>query len=404
MAFVRKQFGEYYRRNSLLGKSLSKIQNREFGFASFEGWMLRHKSFRTEEELTFFLNDSVPRDAYFSCAYYEEPEAEMDKKGWSGADLIFDIDADHIPTICDKVHDEWTCGKCCFTGKGIVPESCPVCGSEKFVDSTWPCEVCLNSAKSETVKLLDILMKDFGFSRNEIHLFFSGHRGYHVHIEGEVVRSLDAVARKEIVDYVCGLGLDLALHELDDEGLGSPSQKDFGWRGRVIKKMCDLVRNAELEDYKNIGIKSNIADVIMKNKAKILANWEKSRAWTVKGMGLETLKKIAEFAAKSQMASVDTVVTTDIHRLIRLGGTLHGKTGLKKTEFPISALDNFDPFNDAVAFEGGTVSVNVFDAPKFRLADQTFGPYRNQKVELPTVAAVLLVCKKRAEVVESDVQ
>jgi DNA primase small subunit len=90
--------------------------------------------------------------------------------------------------------------------------------------------------------------------------------------------------------------------------------------------------------------------------------------------------------------------------LIRLGGTLHGKTGLRKTEFPISALDNFDPFNDAVAFNGGTVSVNVFDAPKFRLADQTFGPYRNQKVELPVVAAVLLVCKKRAEVVESDVQ
>ena len=41
-----------------------------------------------------------------------------------------------------------------------------------------------------------------------MHVFFSGHRGYHVHIENEAVRSLDAMARKEIVDYVTGLRLN----------------------------------------------------------------------------------------------------------------------------------------------------------------------------------------------------
>ena len=76
------------------------IDKREFGFALFEGWMLRHKQFANQEELTSFLQNSTPKDAYFSCAYYENPEAEMDKKNWLGADLIFDIDADHIPTTC----------------------------------------------------------------------------------------------------------------------------------------------------------------------------------------------------------------------------------------------------------------------------------------------------------------
>jgi hypothetical protein len=47
--------------------------------------------------------------------------------------------------------------------------------------------------------------------------------------------------------------------------------------------------------------------------------------------------------------------------------------------------------------------VFVLDAPKFELDDQTFGPYKNQKVELPTVAAVLLICKRRAEVAERNV-
>ena len=52
-----------------------------------------------------------------------------------------------------------------------------------------------------------MLDDDFGFSLNELHVFFSGHRGYHVHVEDEAVRSLDAMARKEIVDYVTGLGI-----------------------------------------------------------------------------------------------------------------------------------------------------------------------------------------------------
>ena len=101
----------------------------------------------------------------------------------------------------------------------------------------------------------------------------------------------------------------------------------------------------------------------------------------------------------SQSANVDTVVTTDTHRLIRLGCTLHGKTGLKKTEFPVPAINDFDPFKSAIAFREGTATVLVSNAPEFRLGDQTFGPYKNQKIELPTAAAVLLICRKRAEVI-----
>jgi DNA primase small subunit len=84
-------------------------------------------------------------------------------------------------------------------------------------------------------------------------------------------------------------------------------------------------------------------------------------------------------------------------------GTLHGKTGLKKVECPISAIDNFDPFKSAIAFKGGSTSLLVSDSPEFRLGGEEFGPFRNEKVELPTAAALLLVCKKRAEVVEQNV-
>ena len=376
------------------------IEKREFGFALFEGWMLRHKSFDTRNELISFLGDSAPRDAYLSCAYYEDPQAEMEKKGWSGADLVFDIDADHIPTSCDKFHDRWTCGTCGFTGKGVAPENCPVCAGQKFDESTWPCEVCLASAKHETIKLLDMLMKDFGFSDKETRVFFSGNRGYHVQVQNEAVKDLDSAARKEIVDYVCGLGLNISFQGLE-KGIKMLSVNDSGWRGRIAKRINDFVFNAKAQDYKNIGLKGNAAETMIKRKTEILRSLDESQPReAIKGVNPETWKKIVEHFLISQSSNVDTVVTTDTHRLIRLESTLHGKTGLKKTEFPVPTIDDFDAFKSAVAFKKGAATVLVSNAPEFRLGDQTFGPYTNQKVELPTAAALLLICRKRAEVID----
>jgi DNA primase small subunit len=399
-------FREYYQSFSL-AKSISMIESREFGFASFEGWMLRHKSFKSEDELKIFLQSFVPLDAYSSCALYKSPEDEMDKKGWLSANLIFDIDADHIPTPCNKIHDEWTCGDCSFKGKGLVPESCPACGSKKLDVKTWPCEVCLDSAKTETVKLLDMLMHDFGFSEKDIRAFFSGHRGYHVHVENEVVESLDAIARKELVDYISGLGFDPVLHGFDEKGkktarfLQDFTSNALGWDGRIFNGMHDFISNAKKEDLVDVGMKGKTADVILKSKDFILKNWKDSRTLSaVKGVGPETLGKILEFCLQDQSSRIDTVVTTDIHRLIRLPDTLHGKTGLKKEEFPIGAIDDYDPFKSSVAFKRGTVFVSVSDAPQFRLGDETFGPYKQKKIDLPMGAALLLVCKGKAEVLE----
>jgi len=399
--FVKRKFSEYYKKDYVAIHVPSIIEQREFGFLTFDGkTMLRHISFKTKESLESFLRREVYADAYFSCAYYENPEADMEMKSWLGADLIFDIDADHIPTSCDKIHDEWRCGNCGFTGKGVIPEKCPVCSSVKFDVNTWPCEDCLASAKFETVKLVEMLMQDFGFSESEIHTFFSGHRGYHVHVESDAVKTLDAMERKEIVDYVTALGLNVESNILTEKFSQKMVMLDFGWTKRLKVGIEDFIANAKEKDFLGMGLEKRFIGVIMRNRDVILKNLQRTGTFGyVKGIGPQTWTKIIRHVVKLKSASIDTVVTTDTHRLIRLADTLNSKTGFKKVEFPVSAIDDFDPFKMAVAFKGGFVDVKVYDSPSFRIGEETFGPYKNQRVELPTAAAVLLICKNRAEVV-----
>jgi DNA primase small subunit len=413
---VYEKFSAYYKNPHYTFPSPRLFSQREYAFLLFKDRaMVRHKAFPNSSSLLSFLKDRkdrIPSDVYHSCAYYENPEADMDKKDWLGADLVFDIDADHIPTRCGKIHDEWKCSNsdCLVSGglngRGITPEECPACGGVKFETKTWACEQCIDTTRTETRKLLDILTNDFGFSEHEIHTYFSGHRGYHIHVENEAVQSLDTMARKEIVDYVCGVGL-----ELFDKKKGAPSKSkknssptmfnlsDYGWKRRIKIGMRKFILEASKEDLKAIGVKQSGIAAILKNKEGILKRCIEENRWdSVSGAGFETWMHVAEHVKDMEIAQIDTVVTSDIHRLIRANGTLHGKTGLLKVEFPVKDLDRFDPFVGAVAFKEGTARVFVSNAPEFKLSGETFGPYKNQTVELPTAAAVLLILKGRAEV------
>jgi len=400
-AFIQERFAEYYRLNSASINPPSSLANREFAFLLFkERMMLRHKGFKNEEDIRTLLKTMVPSDVYYSIAYYEKPEEEMEAKGWLGADLVFDIDADHILTPCGKQHDMWTCNNCGATGRGRPPETCPTCKMQKFDDKSWPCEMCLESAKRETMKLIDILTRDFGLAPQEMIVAFSGHRGYHVHVEGEVVQTLDQTARKEIVDYMVGIGLEPMFHGLD-EGVG-PNLEEAGWRGRIAKGTYEFLFNATAGQFEEMGLKKSVVNSLITQRDKILESWKSRGPWRTKGVGSESWKKILQKAIENQSVKIDTVVTTDIHRLIRLTNTLHGKTGLKKMHVSVSGIEGSDPLREAVAFKEGRISLLVFEAPEFRLGDERYGPYKNMKVELPTAAALFLLCKGAALVKEEN--
>ena len=405
--FIRQKFAEFYEENAVKIEAPPSIKQREFGFMIFkENIMVRHKGFTNSDALRAYVKEVVPAHAYHSTAYYETPEERMENKGWLGADLYFDIDADHIATKCKETHDSWTCKDCGFSGKG-QPDVCPACGSRRFDEKIWPCDECLGSAKKETIKLVDMLTTEFGFSTEEVEVSFSGHRGYHVHVVNAVIRELDAGARKEIVDYITGVGLNMSLFSLVEVVSRAPAKtvssalSDFGWHGRIAKGAYEFLKTATVKELVSLGFKEKRANDLFSNKQVVLKSWEKNGPWRIiKGVGKEELKLFINHAVEGQSVKIDTMVTTDIHRLIRLLNSLHGKTGWLKVSFPTSSIDSFDPLKSAVAFKRGEATIYVEKTHKFRIGDEWFGGYEKQKVELPMAAAIFLLCKDAARLVD----
>jgi DNA primase small subunit len=400
--FIRRKFLEYYEKPKLLVPT--SLKEREFGFLLHgKQGMIRHRKFWSITELEIALRTIVPLNAFYSSAYYKRPDVEMDKKEWFGADLVFDIDADHIQTSCGKVHDSWSCTDCGFSGRGTCPETCPSCTGGRFKSKTWVCEECLDTAKIETLKLVNFLQNDFGFSVDDLKLYFSGHRGYHVHIENERVHELDSLARKEIVDYVTGLGMNPETRGIIDSSryritktADDPQQRLVGWRKRVIDGIYKLLEG-DLTELESIGLSRKAMSYLTKNKE----NLRKEKQIPTRGVGKKNWLKIIQWVIAQESAKIDTVVTTDIHRLIRLGGSLHGKTGFRKTAVTVAELDKFDPFKEAIAFKAGHADVHIHKAPKFRIGDTYYGPYTKEvEAELPTAAALFLVCRGAARIME----
>ncbi len=402
---IRKKFAEFYEEREMASSLPRELKSREFGFLLFkEKTMLRHRKFEDPRSLAEFISAIVPSDIYHSSAYFEDPEQEMAGKGWLGADLVFDIDSDHIPTACQKIHDHWLCRNCGLSGKGSSPETCPECGGARFDSTTWACEVCIESAKSETLKLISMLLEDFGFSDNSVKVYFSGHRGYHVHVDDESVHKLDSMARKEIVDYVIGLGLKTKLHRVVDNRR-IPLARDVaggGWKRRIAFGIYKLMTESTPSELDRLSLSKSVLKKLRESKEVLQTSGESK--WINVDESDKSWGKIIHSVVSQQSSGIDTVVTTDIHRLIRLSGSLHGKTALMKLEAPLVGLGEFDPLKEAVAFKKGTLVVDIVEAPRFRLGDTFYGPYKDDShVELPTAAALFLLCKNAAKVVKDSV-
>jgi DNA primase small subunit len=97
---------------------------------------------------------------------------------------------------------------------------------------------------------------------------------------------------------------------------------------------------------------------------------------------------------KEMGARIDPQVTTDVHRVFRMPGTLHSKSGLAKQK--CADLDSFDPFTEACVLGTMDVKVKLKTHVKLKLKGKSFNLSKELE-ELPAYAAVYLVCKGLAD-------
>ena len=354
-AFLRSAYKEFYFKGTDSIELPDDIESREFGYIPFGGGMVRHLSFRSKGEALAEILKQSPSSVYCSNARYEFPARPIDEKGWLGAELIFDIDATDIPTSCKKGHDLWYCEKCNASGKLPRPAKCPKCGGPA-VEFHGVCEECLDAAKDHTARVVGFLREDFGVNPEAIRVYFSGNRGYHLHIFDTRFNYLDQQARAEIAEYVRGSTLPPSQTMAATLRRRIPAgPQGAGWTRRVTGYVA--------EHNQNYG---------------------------------GTLQKLVSEAVSTQRAIVDASVTTDIHRVFRLAGTLHGDTGMAKTR--VRSMAQFDPQEDPVVLSAKQAKIQVSFYPRFRLRHRYFGPFKSETVELPTYAAVSILTRGLGEV------
>jgi DNA primase small subunit len=381
-AYLRGRFGDYYRRSE---RPLPPAaERREWGYIPWSAGgttMIRHKSVLDIGDVEGFLARERPRHVYFSAGRYRDPGAgSMGKKDWLASDLVFDLDADHLPGV-DPDRDSY-------------PEMLAAC-------------------KEELWDLLDLLEADFGFEETQV--VFSGGRGYHVHVRDEDVRKLGRDARKEVVAYVRGAGVefeDLLMTEaVAGMGRSTPADKRTldpmgGWSRRVHRRLVSLVDDllameeddalARLETFDGIG--EGRASAILRAADTNYGAIEAGNV-DVHPAFLTLARRLFERALRAESAAIDEPVTTDINRLIRFPGSLHGGTGLVVTPIERGELPSFDPLVDAVPerFVGREVRIRWDDdGPPVQLRGETFR--REETVtSVPEYAAVFLMARGRAK-------
>ena len=366
---------------------------REWGFVLFDPSypaklvMRRHTSFATKDDLANYLRENAPAHAYYSAALYKYPTEAMAKKGWIGADLIFDLDADHIVTEAE------------------LPR--------------YSYEDLLVLVKDETLKLVDFLINDFGFAADDIELAFSGSRGYHVHIHSGGVRGLGSRERREIVDYVMATGLDMDsflvsdLKEKEHGGETPIGKGDLrlipeGWGKRVRAGLLEFFHEIAAMDEEQAIKAIRAAGELDRKKAKELLRIAKDETVMrriehgqipqfYKPIWSGLSRSVTKLVRVKSADRVDEPVTADIKRLIRLPGSLHGKSSLRVKPLTVESFKAFNPLVDAVVFGDKPVEIRATRSSAIKLKGEQYKLAKGEIAQLPEHVALYFLCRGAAE-------
>ena len=358
---------------------------------AFNTWD-RNNAFSSIEELRKELINKNPASAYYSTARYLDPSAyagagnsaqtwaDKDRKA---TDLTFDLDFDHI-----EGHDDLTYAQ------------------------------QIKEIARHTDRLIDILEKQYGITKYKI--YFSGRRGFHVRVYDEDYITLNKNDRKAIMNQVMGNYLDrrstLAFMQTNPRAgevgfrLMQPSMNNWGGLIRIVcDRLMESINNGTITPHvfiqdhwpkklttKEINIlNERFSKPTFRNR---LIKTGDLKAFLGEKYGtkarLENIYKMLEnLARKKYSVEIDTSVTAELNKIIRMPGSINTKHGYECREVEREELRdiNYLFHNCAQTFGNKPTQIQI-SKPMTVHGERTF------KLEagvhtLPMHEAVLALCQ-----------
>lgn len=146
------------------------IDEREFGYQRADDRFVRHLAISNMSELWSMVMREYPIGLYCSNSRYRHPGAPMAEKQWISAELIFDID-------------------------GESREKLPT---------------------ADVKELVDLLRWKFAIPADAISVYFSGNKGFHVHIKECEYDRLGSYGRHCIAQHIKSSGVSLDTQVTSD--------------------------------------------------------------------------------------------------------------------------------------------------------------------------------------------
>ncbi len=369
---------------------VDEIQRREIGSSTYD----RHHSFNTIEDLRAFLIEKGAEAPMCSTALWVTPDAYAGKgnasvtwakKNWQGADLSFDLDCDHIE------------------------------GHE-----TMSYKQQITEMSKHALRLVNLLEDEFGAQK--IVITFSGRRGFHIRVLDEAYRLLNSKTRRSIMNYIMGERISLSeiMRMMSFNGFKSEVNcimhpEDYGgWSGKLRKasnrvmhelsvaKDPTIYASEFIDKYYTKKISDKLRNQLInrmispKVREQILRNGD-IRAFlgdkATKTFMINTTEMFFNYAKELYGVEVDTSVTGDVRRILRMPGGINMKQGYPCMVIGKEHLEDIDLlfFTAEMTFGHEEVQVKVNHPIKIQ-------GYRDFELDagvhtLPKCEAMLVLCQ-----------
>ncbi|NHJ03083.1 MAG: DNA primase catalytic subunit PriS [Candidatus Heimdallarchaeota archaeon] len=320
---IKTAIRDYYTTNFNLKEleqviSFEHFENREFGFVPPSGRFFRNLSFESPNALKDYLADRTPLHAYIGALYDAPPSREhpIHTLEWKGHELVFDIDLNEYDSVRSHI--------------------CDCQGANQVCIRCWQLVVLAISIIDETLR------EDFGLSK--ITWLFSGRRGVHGWVQDSVGFELGQGQRMSIINY-----LTVLLGENETARVQDRDSLKYEFRKRVEHGVFDFfLKNARKKDLMSLGFSSSLASNFQKQIEQQDGKIDQNLSMRF-NKSLAKINKYDEILRR-WVPRIDHKVSIDLRRLLRLPGSIHGKTGKSAQILKPNEIFSFNPENVSSIF------------------------------------------------------